>query len=274
MNNLTIIIPLYKSKRWASSLRENIASHLDAGCQVLLSDKHGLDDTLTVLEREFASDRLKAFRDNSEEGWVENINLLISRVETDFFRILPHDDSSTAEQSGYLLDALVAAPQAVASYGIVRNLQMDTGESRFTQPKAVEEDGPNIPWGIAAFYTAAYSGAFKGVVRTELPNAGRLFIKRTQTSTDSERLWLSALRMHGKIMLVEREVLLKRYYEESTHQQWKREAWERADYASVLCDYIKDMDVPEDLARGYCREIWENEYHRYRRTLRRQESLS
>ena len=272
MNNLTILIPLYRSARWTQILRENIASHLNAGSQVILSDKHCHDDTIFKLQHEFQCAQLRAFHDDSNEGWVANINAMIGSVETDFFRILPHDDSSTARQSGNLLEAFSYSPDAVVSYGIVKKLQLETNELSYSAPRQHEEEGDNIRWGISAFGSGAYPGAFKGVVKTMLPGKGRMFIKPTKTSTCSERLWLSGLRMYGKFLLTEKEMLLKRFYEESTHRQWQREAWERADFASVLCNYINDMQLEEKRRQAYCRQVWEGEYSKYLPTQKNQKN--
>ncbi|HET9394532.1 MAG TPA: glycosyltransferase, partial [Nitrospiraceae bacterium] len=78
-------IPLYRSRSFLQCLRENCtALAAENDVEVIVSDRHGFDDTLDILEREWSHDpRFRFLRADDRLNWVEHMNLLLREAQGD-----------------------------------------------------------------------------------------------------------------------------------------------------------------------------------------------
>lgn len=250
MFDYSLLIPMYRSERFINNIRGVINSHLEQNCGFLLSDQHRLDEALPALRSEYGeSQRFRYFSSSNELNWVENINLLISHCDSEYFRIAPHDDFTTGRQSGELLQSLQKHRSAVVATGPYEIEWLDHP----TQPKGIRKvladefdcDVQNI---IHFNRKGYYDGAFKGMVDNKVVKKHKLLIKPTPTLIWSERLWLNALRMTGKFFLSKRLMMVKRYYKESTHAQWKYTRQTDIDSAITMAAYGEEL-IPDHETR-------------------------
>jgi len=251
MQNLTCLIPLYRSWRFRKVIIANIDAHLNNGASVIVSDKHLFDKTIHFLEQRYeGNDKIQFIASNDEGDWVDNINGLIANVNTDFFRIIPHDDTASATSSQLLLDALDANPDAILATGVVhaKNLFNFRVKKR-DELNEGELDAPST-WTLndaSSFYwKSRFAGSFKGVIRTKSIQDKQLFIKKTPTLVHSERTWLFGLALIGRFCFVPDSVLVKRYYSNSTQKSWrysKKTTIEAAITMGKYCDeLLNDSD--------------------------------
>lgn len=268
---LTCLIPLYGSEKFRSIVLKNIHEHLNSGMHVIVSDRHFKDNLIDEIEAQFHDNpsvlTLKAI---DEADWVENINSMIQIVKTDYFRILPHDDSASGDSSKLLVDALERDESAILATGIVhaKNLlglritkrdQLNTEEINSTNDWSTESC-------LEFFWKGRFAGAFKGVVRTEPIKRHNLLIEKTPTLVHSERTWLFALALLGKYLVVPQSKLIKRYYSTSTHKQWKYSEQTTLDATNVMAGYCDRLIEDKDLSR----RVKFNLFYNALRTRRRQ----
>ncbi len=246
MNKLSCLIPLYRSRRFLEIIQANIDAHLELGAEVIISDRHLLDDTTTILAERYRSEPdVKIISAKDELNWVDNINLLISECQCEYFRITPHDDTATAESSRLLVEALDRERTAILAYGVVRACTLDGHPlPKKDHLNASEKPGVaewNMEAALSLFWTGRYGGSFKGVVRAEAVRESKLLIKKTPTLVHAERAWLFALALRGPFTFVPDSVLVKRYYEDSTHRSWKHSSQTILDVAAIMQEYCTEL---------------------------------
>ena len=252
---VTILIPLYRSMRFADTLCQTIATHLDAGFPVRVSDRNGDQDCTDMLRRRFGGHAGFAIDcRNDDEHWVANMNGLIAAAKTPYFRILPHDDIATAHGTARLANALENDPRLVLAFGQIRAHGAD-GE-RLPQRDQLNQDlrpgrvrfDPATALGL--FWNGRCGGAFKGVAR-RLPaqRVTPIWIRPTPSLAHSERIWLCAMGLLGDFHFLPETVLEKRYYPDSTHAQWSFDAREHHEAAGVLINYVDDL-IPDMACRA------------------------
>jgi len=264
LSRLTCAIPLYRSLRFRELVCDNIDRHLRRGASIVIGDRHGLDDFPSfLLARYGKSDRVRILRRNDGGSWVENINTLLRETRTPFVRILPHDDSSTGESSRLLLEALVAAPDAVVATG--RVTATDLQGQRLAERDEPREGLGHARTGMGSvesalplFWSGAFAGAFKGVVRCASLRRHGLWIQPTRTLVHSERAWLFALGLIGRFLFLPEATLIKRYHAESTHRRWRHTPETVMDAAATMSHYIDDLVNDPELADRARRDVYRN----------------
>lgn len=246
MKPVSCLIPLYRSRRFLEIVQANIDAHLELDAEVILSDRHLLDDTTAVLvERYHHVPNVHIITATDAADWVENTNSLIARSTGKYFRIVPHDDTATAESTRLLMEALERNDDAVLAYGVVRAIDLE-GQAIPGRDEMNANDSPeNRAWSIedalSLFWRARFLGSFKGLVRGETLRKNNLQIKKTPTLIHSERTWLFGLALAGRFQFVPDSVLLKRYHETSTHRGWRYSAQVILDAAATMQGYCDDL---------------------------------
>jgi hypothetical protein len=226
MSRTSILIPLYRSAPFFAIICDNIDSHLAVDCEVLVSDCHLHDDTASRLQARYGHDeRVSILTGSGQENWVDNINKLIAAAGGDYLRIVPHDDTASAESTQQLREALERHPDAVLAYGITRAIDLE-GRPMPERDTLNERESPDqrdwsLDDALSLFWSSRCLGAFKGVVRAAALRSPALPIKKTATLVCSERAWLFALALRGRLHFVPEATLIKRYYAGSTSSTWQ-----------------------------------------------------
>ena len=257
MFNYSLLIPMHRSERFINNIRGVIDSHLEHNCGFLLSDQHMLDGALPALRSEYGEGRrFRYFSSSNELNWVENINLLINHCDSEYFRIVPHDDFTTGQQSDELLQCLRQHKSAVVATGPYEIERMDdSGQPKAIRKTQADEFDCDIQNIIHFNRKGYYDGAFKGMIDNKVVKKHGLFIKPTPTLMWSERLWLNALRMTGGFAHSNKLMIVKRYYKESTHAQWNFTRQTYIDGAIIMAAYgeklIPDHETRELLNKAF-----------------------
>jgi hypothetical protein len=246
MKKLSCLIPLYRSRRFLEILRANIDAHLALGAEVIVSDRHLLDDTTTVLADQYRGEpHVRIVEADDQLDWVDNINILISECRTEYFRITPHDDTATTESSHRLVEALDRDSAATLAYGIVKAYTLEgrplPGNDHLNAQEKPGIAEWNLEDALSLFWTGRYGGSFKGVVRAEPARNAKLLIKKTPTLVHAERAWLFALALRGPFTFVPDSTLVKRYYDDSTHKSWRHTGQTLLDVAATMQEYCAEL---------------------------------
>lgn len=256
--HVSCLIPLYRSHAFFDIICENIDAHLTEDTEILISDRHGLDDTASRLAARYAREaRVRVLTVLDEGDWVTNICQLIRAARGRYFRIIPHDDSASIESTRRLAQALDENDDAVLAYGIVRAVDLrGTPLPQLDQLNAAESPTSKV-WGLedalSLFWRNRFLGAFKGVVRADAIRSRRLLIKKTPTLVCSERAWLFALALVGRFQFVPESVLVKRYYSGSTSSHWDYTPRVYADFVGVMRQYCDEL-IADPSQREYAKQ--------------------
>jgi len=114
---LSIGIPLYRAAAFYDTIVDNIDSIDYANVEILISDRHLIDDTIDRLETRYQDDkRVTAYRHEDEGDWWDNYNFLLTRASGKYFRWLPQDDPLPRVGLDKLIARMEAEPQAILVY--------------------------------------------------------------------------------------------------------------------------------------------------------------
>jgi GT2 family glycosyltransferase len=90
---VSVGMPLYRSLRYLDVITRNIEAIDYANVEIILSDRHGYDDTLEKISTRFPGDnRLRFISATDKIGWVENYNVLLREALGEYFVFMSHDD--------------------------------------------------------------------------------------------------------------------------------------------------------------------------------------
>jgi len=246
MPRISCLIPLHRSRRFLPLIVENVDAHLALGAEVLLSDRHLLDDTVDRLRDRYAGEAaVRVLTGTDGVDWVANINSLLGAARGDFLRIVPHDDTATADSTARLVAALEAAPDAVLATGVVRAFDLEGNRLPDRDELNVDESPDAAGWSLEDALSLAFChrfrGGFKGVVRAVPVRAAALTIRPTPSLAMSERMWLFGLALAGRFVFVPGSALVKRYYADSTHRSWRITGRTLLDNAAVMTAYCEAL---------------------------------
>jgi len=130
--------------------------------EMLVSDRHGLDDTLARLRRHFAGDPRFVFLEARDEiDWVAHCNLLLQRARGRYFRWMPHDDLFPRCDLAAMVEVLEARPEVVLVYAPTRAEDL---EGRHLPERDVLLPVPADagPWGLEVCHQLLVVGPAQG----------------------------------------------------------------------------------------------------------------
>ncbi|WP_412564368.1 glycosyltransferase [Thalassobius sp. MITS945101] len=261
MPKVSLLIPLYRSSRFNRVICANIREALKLDAEVILSDRHGNSDFTNHLRQQFPDKRVRILSAGDESNWVQNINHLMLAAQGDYFRILPHDDSTTAQETSRLADALDAHSDAFLAYGSVTAIDLSCAPLPARDCIHPAQDQPDNAWTpdhiLPLFWKGLYGGAFKALIRRDPVVSHQLWIKETQRLMHSERAWLFALGWLGRFHLVPGNMLTKRFFASSTSAQWNSTELDLVSTCKVMQAYARDL-IPDHALQQHVQEDLSN----------------
>ena len=238
-------IPLFRSARFVDNVSANIEA-LPADVEILVSDRHGHDDSIDQLERRHGHDpRLRFLRRFDGKTWVDHISDLLWEARGEFWRLMPHDDFSSREALEALADCLEAHPDTLLAYGPTTAVDLEGNrlpERDHLDPHPIHNDAPwHLGLILDSFSRGHFNGAFKGLVRRATLVERGLRIRPTRDNEYAERMWLAALGLVGRFRFVPDAPFVKRFHPYSAHAQWRRSAAHELSGHRVFLGYCKDL---------------------------------
>lgn len=211
--------------------------------EVLVSDRHGLDDTLEQLRQRHAADsRFRFFAATDAIDWVAHYNWLLARGRGTYFAWMPHDDTFPAGWYSGLVEHLDRRPDTLLAFGPLIAIDL---ENRELPASAVHCRPP--PWDSPERWSArdAYRMLrgeawvpFRGVFRREPIVAAGLFMRSTYCNQSADKGWLFAVGLLGAVRFVAVPPCYKRYYPGSTHRRMPASFRSRSSLYPVLIRYV------------------------------------
>ena len=269
LEDVTCLVPLYRSVPQLPRVFENIDDHLRMGGNIICSDEHGLDDAAARIADRYAGRAVTVIHSTDGGNWVSNCNRLIEACETPFLRIMPHDDTFPAVGTALLAQNLRADPARILSHGRVL-AERDDGT------RLPERDEPTLtpepvtdPTRFSAefFWRGHFNGAFKAVMRRDVVNGRPLLIRPTAMIHHSERAWLFGLSLLGSFGFEPDATIRKRYWTGSLTDGWTFDPQDQIHVADTMASYVDDF-VADDHLRAAMR------FNLYYNAVRRAESAA
>lgn len=244
---VTVAIPLYRSKVFQQTILDNLERLTYPNLEILISDRHGADDTLDVLAQRYAGDaQFRFFKSRDQLDWVEHFNLLIEAATGKYMMWMPHDDVFPSDYVPLLVECLENSPDAILAFGRMDAIDWEGQRIRDRladwRTVAGAEWSPRVALRLFVF---SYLGRpFRGLFRREVIRHAGLAIRPTYENVQADQDWVFAVGLVGRLAFVPACRCAKRYYPWSTHARWRMTARHIVNHFWVLRSYIRDL-VPE-----------------------------
>jgi GT2 family glycosyltransferase len=221
---VSVAFPLFRSARFASNIAANIDRLTYPNLEILISDRHGLDDAVGWLAQRYAADpRVRIIRQCDGADWVTHYNDLAGTARGEFMCWMPHDDVYEANYIEGLAGALRRVPDASIAFGRM------TTEGRgghvvtpaFTPPPIREDE----PWALAPvfrlllFWDLVFP--MRGLFRREIMVRRKLMLARTHQTIFADHCWVFSMALAGRLVYVPNVSCCKRYYASSASAGWR-----------------------------------------------------
>jgi len=251
---ITIAIPLYRSKRFLRIIRQNIRHITLPDAEILLSDRHSDDDTLTLLEQEFGHDsRIRFLRFTDRIGWVAHYNELLIQATGQYFMWMPHDDTFPRHYIPTLLADFERDPSIWLSFGTLYSVYRQPRRVEIAQLPAWQSSGTWSPWCSLRWFLLWNMGVpMRGVFDRERVLNTNLFLKPVAPNNHySDIYWLFAVGMHGPMHYNPAVFTVKRMYANSTSGVWKHSDYFTAPGLKTLVNYVREANLTPTSRYGF-----------------------
>ena len=253
---VTVGIPLFRSAPFLETILGNIRAIREKDVEVIISDRHCLDDTIDRLADALSGrPNIRFLKATDALDWVGNINLLMRESSGTYFRFLPHDDISPAGSLEAMLAALEADPVPILAYAPTKAIDFEGLPLPEKDEPAPHPAAADISWNadlvLRMIWSGYFNGAFKGVVRMKEVRERELWIRSTLDQILPERCWLFALSLLGRFVFVPDALYIKRFHPGSVHSGWRINGSNYLSVADTMQAYVRDLLDKPELA-GYC----------------------
>jgi hypothetical protein len=212
--------------------------------EVLISDRHGLDDTLERLQRIYGHDaRFQFFAARDAIDWVAHYNWLLARGRGTYFAWMPHDDTFPAGFYSGLVEYLDANVATLLAFGPI--IGVDEYEKELSWASHLRNPPP---WTTHNIWTVRDAHRMlrllpwepmRGVFRREPVVRAGLMIRSTLDNQSADRGWLFGVGLRGAIRFVPVPPCVKRYHSASTHRTtMRRNFWSYSSLYPALACYV------------------------------------
>lgn len=244
---LTVAIPLHRAAPWIDVISANILL-IPARTRIMLSDVTGHDDSIDLLADLHSRDRRLVLRRGSDGlGWREHTNQLLRTARTEFFAILPQDDTITPRYFEKLIAALDRHPSAGIAFGPLEAIS-DNGATRLRHPPPPFALGVRPPWVEALQLDEHWNLGipYRGVVRRRLARP----IPATPEDRFADQVWVFSIALVSHLLEVPDALYMKRYHPKNTHTDWLplSDAERLAAFRPEIETRLKHMPVERDAA--------------------------
>ncbi|MEX0808164.1 MAG: glycosyltransferase family A protein [Dongiaceae bacterium] len=217
-DTVTVCVPAFRAAAFVGETLTHIAAQTHDNLRILVSVDLSDDDTAARC-RAFATDpRFDIVVKTARHGWIDNINGLIERVETDDYCIIPHDDLIEPGYVATLRATLDRRPKAVVAYTDIEAFGALTGWA--SQKPIVGTLFDRVSKFLTEHFDAV---AFRGLVRRSRAG-GAVALKSNQfNGYAADTLWMLQVLEHGAMIRVRSEPghgYRKRYHIGSQHHRW------------------------------------------------------
>ena len=218
--DVTVCIPAYRAGAFIGRTLEAVRVQTYGNLRIVVSVDGADPDTEAQCRAAAAADaRLEMIVQPEPLGWLGNTNALLSRVSTDFFFILPHDDTILPDYVETLRREALAHPQAVITFCDVTCVGL-TDDIRSTPGL----DGSFVER-LGAMLSTPHEGvAWRGLVRRSVAGS-RLMPNNAFDGFNAHVTWLLELLCLGPFHHVPQRLYLRwrRDDPDSVTTRWR--AW-------------------------------------------------
>ena len=214
---VSIGLPVYNAEEYLESALDSILSQTFDDFELIISDNASTDRTPQIIERFLATDnRIRYYRNAENIGGANNHNRVFRIARGKYFRWAAHDDICSPTLIQECLSVLEARPDAVLCY--THTVEIDakghtTGCVEITRGSAAT---PSARLKQLAYRNHKCEASY-GLIRSDVLRTTHL----EGSYTNSDRVLLCELAMHGEFAIVPQPLFFKRYHSRNDYTDWR-----------------------------------------------------
>lgn len=248
---LSVAVPLHRSGPFVDNIITNLERIRYAPLEVLISDRHGLDDAVDRLECWARGDaRVRILRSRDCADWVTHYNDLLRAATGTYFCWMPHDDDVEPGYVERLVAGLEARPEAILAFGVMEAVGVDRDVP--VQPFTPPPIAPDEPWTAGTAMNLLRSWELfrvvRGVMRRERVVSEGLFVPRVHGTVRADVCWAFALAVTAPFVFVPDARCTKRYRVGSASDGWHYGVRAAVDECRVMCRALWRSPAPRPVA--------------------------
>lgn len=219
---VSIGLAVYNGDEYLRSAIDSILAQTFTDFELVISDNASTDDTQAIC-REYAAEdpRVRYHRNEENIGGANNENLTFEMARAPYFRLAAHDDRLAPTLIERCVDVLDTDPDVVLCHAGAVSIDADDVEHGAVYREEGTESRPSERLGSLCM-REHWCEATYGLIRSDV-------LRRTQLQknyTNSDRVLLCELALHGPFHLVREPLFYKRYHQGNEYKDWRgRMAW-------------------------------------------------
>lgn len=221
---LSVGLAVYNGERYLEQAIESILSQTFADFELIISDNASTDRTGDIA-RHYAAidDRVRYHRNDTNIGGANNENLTFQLARGRYFRLAAHDDRCAPGLFEACVGVLESRPDVVLCYSDIVEIDEDDREIGRTAERLGLAATPEQRLSELADRNHHCEATY-GILRSSVARGTRM----QENYTNSDRVWLCELAMHGPFAAVPETLFYKRYHPRNVYVDWHaRMAWFR-----------------------------------------------
>jgi GT2 family glycosyltransferase len=226
--SVTVGVPVFHGEAFVAEALNSIQAQTHRDLRVLIS-VDGPDSASEEACRPFLDDpRFELVVQPETRGWVDNLNWLMARVETDFWCYQQQDDVIDSRYVEVLLEHAAGASEAAMLYCDIRRFGRRDGLVVQTSVT-----GGAVARQLSLLLDHHSAVAFRGLTRAEALRHAAV-PRNAADDFSADTTWMAAAARAGELRRVPAELYHKRYHPENVNTKWARWPSDRRARAWVL----------------------------------------
>jgi hypothetical protein len=212
---VTVAVPVYCGELFIEETLHSLQKQTHRDIEVIIS-LDGADPLAEALLDPFLQDsRFRLVVQPQRLGWVDNLNWLMTQVETPYWCYLPQDDLLDPRYVELLIAHADDSPEAAVVYCDIQAFGLL--DTTFVQPSVTGSGGARQ---LALLYEHLAAVAFRGLTRVEaLRVAGDIPANEIENFA-CDTAWMAAIARWGELQRVPLPLYRKRYHPGNEHTKW------------------------------------------------------
>jgi glycosyltransferase involved in cell wall biosynthesis len=220
---LSVGLAVFNGEAYLAESIESILAQTFTDFELIISDNASTDSTPAICRDYAAKDsRIRYSRNDTNIGGANNENLTFRLARAELFRWAAHDDIFAPTLFERCIEVLDQNPDVVLCYSAVVEIDQHGKELRVVTSPQVASDTPSARFRFLSKRHAHKCEATYGIVRSAVLGSTRLQLNYT----NSDRVLLCELALHGRFHQVPTPLFYKRFHAGNQYQDWRgRMAW-------------------------------------------------
>ena len=206
---VSVLVPTYRAAGFLERTLESLRSQT-VEFDLHISHDDGSSDSqkniryLNDLTQKYGAKQV--YHQTRQLGWVQNMNWLLSRVETPFFMIMPHDDELAPAYLKTMLTALKLNPKAISAHSdlvwVLPDEQVGIDSSTSIKGDLATRVEKMIRWHFIGFVQRA-------LIRTPQNLKDLYLIENPWFNFACDTLWTLQLALLGEVLHIKQPLYRK-----------------------------------------------------------------